>query len=148
MAKKSLFDDNVYREVTDRINRLEPGSEPEWGEMSVGQMLAHCAEVTEVGNGKELEGTPFIFKLVGPLVKKLLVSEKPFPRASRTHPQYIITDPKDFEEQRARLLQSLEKMRADGPVARKHPAFGNMSAEERGWSNYKHLDHHLQQFGV
>jgi hypothetical protein len=29
-----------------------------------------------------------------------------------------------------------------------HSFFGPMTAEEKGWSMYKHHDHHLQQFGV
>ena len=148
MAKKSLFDDAVYREVTDRINQLEPGIQPEWGKMSVGQMLAHCAEVVEVANGKELEGTPFYVKLLGPLIKRMIVSEKPFPKKGKTHPQYEVHDSMDFHAQKERLVHAIDELRSGGPAPREHPLMGHMTAEEVGWGNYKHLDHHLRQFGV
>ena len=118
--------------------------------MTAAQMLAHCAEVQEVGNGnRKLEGTPFLVRLFGPLIRRMVVSEKPYPRDARTHPQYEQREPRDFERETARLLVQLTAFRAteqESPV--RHPIFGVLSHEERGWAAYKHLDHHLRQFGV
>lgn len=148
MARRSLFDDDVYREIRERIDRLEPDAKREWGTMSPAQMLAHCSEVVEVANGKDLEGTPFYVKLLGPLIKRMIVSEKPFPKKGKTHPQYEVHDPKDFQAQKERLVSAIDELRSGGASPREHPLMGRMSAEEVGWGNYKHLDHHLRQFGV
>lgn len=48
---KSLFDTETYQEIIDRIEKLNENSTPNWGEMSVGQMLTHCQKPLEVANG-------------------------------------------------------------------------------------------------
>lgn len=116
--------------------------------MSVAQMFAHCAEIQEVANGKNLVGTPVIVRMFAPLIRRMVVGDKPYPRDTRTHPQYAQADERDFEMEKLRLLAALDSFADAGPRASRHPIFGHMSAEERGWSSYKHLDHHLTQFGV
>ena len=148
MEIKDLYEDAVFEEILERIALLTPESQPEWGEMSVAQMLAHVAEVQDVNNGKPLKGTPFFIKWMGGLIKKKVVDTKPYPKSVRTHPQYIMSEPEDFEIQRERLVNSLRAMRAVGRKEFKHPIFGMMTPLEKGWATYKHLDHHLQQFGV
>jgi len=148
MGKKNLHDEATYEEVLARILRLTAESTPEWGEMTVGQMLAHAAEVQDVMNGKALKGTPFFLRIVGPMVKKILVDMKPYKRHLRTHPQYVMTDPEDFDQQQDRLIDSLRSFRVMGKSGFKHPIFGRLTAEERSWAAYKHLNHHLTQFGV
>ena len=148
MTGKDLFDASTYQEIVDRINTLTPSTVPEWGKMNVAQMLAHCAEVIDVGNGKPLKGTPWYLKPFGGIVKKMVLSEKPYPKDLGTHPQYVMGEPEDFNAQKERLLLSMKAMIALGRVAKKHPLMGHMSAEERGFAQYKHLDHHLTQFGV
>jgi hypothetical protein len=118
--------------------------------MTPAQMLAHCSEVQEVLNGtRELVGTPLPLRLIAPLIRRVVVSDKPYPRGSRTHPQYIQDGEKDFEAERRRLLKALEVFRdSEHEPAPRHPLFGRLSHPERGRSSYKHLDHHLRQFGV
>lgn len=119
--------------------------------MTAAQMLAHCAEIQDVSNGKELRGTPFVVKLFKGMIRNMVVNEKPFPKNTKTHPQYRQTSDRDFEEEKRRLLEALDKF-VNADVAQserfEHPLFGSMTAEEKGWSMYKHLDHHLRQFGV
>jgi hypothetical protein len=148
MERKNLFDATTYDEVVSRIHKLTPQSQPEWGQMSVGQMLAHCAEVQDVSNGKPLKGTPWFVKMMGGVIKKMVMSDKPYGKNLRTHPQYVMTEPEDFERQRDRLLHSMKTMIALGKSGVKHPIFGKLTADEKGWMVYKHLDHHLSQFGV
>jgi hypothetical protein len=119
--------------------------------MNVAQMLAHCAEIFEVTNGKELKGTPWFVKLMGGLIKRMVLSPKPYPKETGTHPQYVVADERQFETEKQRLLNALEQFAtADKAIAeqRKHPIFGTMTLDEQGWSMYKHLDHHLAQFGA
>lgn len=151
MEKKNFYDEDTYQALLERIGRLTPDTVPAWGKMNPGQMCAHCAEVAEVANGKALVGTPWYVRLMGGLIKRLVLSEKPYPRGTMTHPQYEIGAGAEFEEQKARLLAVLEAMHSAGrdhAGDNKHPLFGVMSADQHGWLTYKHLDHHLTQFGV
>jgi len=145
--RRSLNDPAVAESVRERIKRLTPATRPRWGEMSVDQMLAHCAEVQEVMNGKALTGTPWYIRLAGPLIKRGVVSMRPYSRGLRTHPQYQITDEHEFVAEQERLLDAIETARQGGGAV-DHPIFGHLSTEEAGWASYKHLDHHLTQFGV
>ena len=119
--------------------------------MNAAQMCAHCAEVAEVAHGKALVGTPWYVRLLGGLIRKLVLSDKPYPRGAKTHPQYEIAPSVDFAEQHSRLLGVLAEMYSEGAghaAEAKHPIFGPMTADEHGWATYKHLDHHLRQFGL
>ena len=150
MEQPSLFSPDVHDDCVRRIERLTADTLPEWGVMSAAQMLSHCADVQEVMNGsRELEGTPLPMRLLGPLIRRMVVSGRPYPKGSRTHPQYLQTEDRVFDAEKRRLLTALEEFRATehGPTVR-HALFGEMTRDERGWSSYKHLDHHLRQFGV
>ncbi len=72
--------------------------------MNAAQMCAHCAEVAEVAGGKPLTGTPWYVRLLGGLIKKMVLSDRPYPRSTRTHPQYVIPTTVEFDAQKARLL--------------------------------------------
>lgn len=151
MERKNFFDDDTYEALLERLDRLLPDSAPAWGKMNAAQMLAHCSEVAEVANGKALEGTPWYIGLFGGLIKKLVLSGRPYPRGTKTHPQYIIGEDNDFDREKARLLEVLAAMHSGGRAQagrKRHPIFGAMTADEHGWATYKHLDHHLTQFQV
>lgn len=148
MEQKSLYDPVVFDETLKRIDSIAPETVPQWGKMDAAQMLAHCAEVLDVSNGKPLTGTPFIAKLFKGYIKKMVIGPKPYPKSTQTHPQYLQTEPRDFEEEKQRLLGSLEKMKGMEGEKVEHTLFGVLSKEEKGWAMYKHLDHHLQQFGA
>lgn len=149
VARKNLYDDATYEECRARIGHLRADSEPLWGTMSAAQMLAHCAEVQEVSNGKPLVGTPWFIKLFAPLVRRAVVGDRPYARGIKTHPQYRQTTEGNFEAEMGRLLDSLQAFAENrGRAAVPHPLFGEMHEAEKGWASYKHLDHHLEQFGV
>ncbi len=144
----SLHTPEAYQACLQRLGRLTPESKPEWGSMSAAQMLAHCAEVQEVANGKDLVGTPLVIRLFSRLIRKMVLSDKPYSRNVRTHPQYVQTEERDFEMEKLRLFAALDSFVDTGPRSLDHPLFGRMSGEECSWSCYKHLNHHLNQFGV
>lgn len=151
MDKRDFYDDTTRAELLDRIAKLTPETQPVWGTMNPAQMCAHCSEVLEVADGKPLVGTPWFIQLFGRLIKRMVLSEKSYPRGSRTHPQYEIPDSAQFEQERDRLVRVINKLHAAGgshAAETKHPLFGAMTAGEAGWSSYKHLDHHLTQFGA
>lgn len=147
MYPKNLYDQATYVDILERLNKLTPASQPVWGKMDVGQMLAHCAEGQDVYNGKPLKA-PFVMKLMRPLIRPMLLSHKDFKQNAPTLDQFRMEDPEDFAQQRERLVNSLRTMHALGRRAFKHPMLGMMTSDEVGWITWKHLDHHLRQFGV
>lgn len=152
MERRNFYDPATYSALIGRIERLTADAEPAWGTMDAAQMLSHCAEVAEVAAGsRPLVGTPWLVRLMGGLIKRMVLSDRPYPRNGRTHPQYVMETAVDFEEQRGRLLAVLQALSDAGPEAvgrLRHPIFGAVTADEAGWAAYKHLDHHLTQFGV
>ncbi len=150
LIKKSLYSPEVYQECLDRIEQLAPDAAPQWGSMTPAQMLSHCAEIQEVSNGKELRNTPFLVMLFKGMIRNMVVNDKPYPKNTKTHSQYKQTSDRDFETEKKRLLKALQEFVSTEkqPGQPKHPLFGEMTPEEKGWSAYKHLNHHLTQFGV
>jgi hypothetical protein len=148
---KSIYDPEHYDALLNRIHRLNPDSTPGWGKMDVGQMLAHCAEVQEVMNGKQLQKTPFLAKLFRGVIKKAVLSTKVYGKNSQTHPQYMVVTKQDFDSSKNRFLGALNvafSSTKEEVLETKHALFGQMTVEEKGWASYKHHDHHLKQFGV
>jgi hypothetical protein len=149
---KNIFDSNETDAIIARINQLKPTTKPLWGKMSADQMLAHCNvpyEMAYEDKHKKPNGfTQFMMKL---FVKNAVVGPKPYKKNSRTAPQFIIADAKNFVEEKARLTDYLRKTQdlgGDYFDGRASHSFGNLTKQE--WNNmfYKHLDHHLNQFGV
>ncbi|WP_397447159.1 DUF1569 domain-containing protein [Polaribacter sp. R77954] len=149
---KNIFTNEVTEEITSRIEYLTSESQPIWGTMSVAQMLAHCCVTYEMvytnKHPKPNAFTKFIMKL---FIKKIIVSEKPYAKNGRTAPQFLIVDEKEFETEKKRLIDFINKTQKLGEKefeGKASPSFGNLTAKE--WNNlfYKHLDHHLRQFGV
>ena len=101
----------VAETVIARINRLTPSSQPQWGKMSVDKMLAHLnvAYETIYEPGKHPAPNFFMKHILKLFVKPLVTGEKPMKRNSPTAPYFIIASDKDFEVEKARLLQFIRK---------------------------------------
>ena len=147
MTKRNLYDADVLEDVLERLSKINADTQPEWGKMDAAQMFAHCAEVQDAYNGKPIK-VAFWMRLLKPMWRPLLLAEKPFGKNAPTLDQFRMADPEDFDRQRDRLLDSLRTMHALGKRTMQHPLLGHMSSEDIGWITYKHMDHHLQQFGV
>jgi hypothetical protein len=148
---KSLFDSNDRAAVVARIEALRPESMRVWGKMDVAQMLRHCSIALETGTGERPMKQKLIGKILMPFIRKSIFGEKPFSRNGPTDPTYVIADERDFAVERKRLLDVIQLFvgRGEAEVAKApHPFFGRMTGQEWGQVMYKHLDHHLQQFGV
>ncbi len=152
MALPDIFSKNVSDEVIQRINNLSATAQPKWGKMSVGQMMAHCNVTYEmVYENKHPAPKGFMKLMLKLLVKNLVVSEKPYKHNSRTAPAFLITSEKDFNAEKSRLINYITKTQQQGGDSfnnKSSLSFGPLSTTE--WNNmfYKHLNHHLTQFGV
>ena len=149
---KDLFDPQVTAELIFRINQLTPESPALWGKMSVDQMLAHCCVAYDMAFTNKYPKPNSVMRfLLKTFVKKGVVNEVPYKKNIPTAPAFVIADRKNFEEEKNRLISYLEQTLALGKShfeGKESISFGPMSAQE--WNNlfYKHLDHHLNQFGV
>jgi Protein of unknown function (DUF1569) len=149
---KSMFDPPVATEVRDRLATLRPDSARVWGKMIPAQAMAHCAISLESATGQRKLKRVFIGRLIGPLVKRLALSDdKPMVRNSPTAPELVVADERNFDVERARVAALVDQFAAAGPAGcttRPHAFFGSLTPDEWGALMYKHLDHHLRQFGV
>jgi hypothetical protein len=149
---KNIFSSEVTEEIINRINKLNPDSKPLWGKMSVDQMLAHCNVTYEHIYEDKHPKTGALKKLILKLlVKNYVVSEKTYKRNGPTSPEFIIKDEKNFEKEKTRLINFIKKTRELGESyfdGKESHSFGILNSTE--WNNlfFKHLDHHLSQFGV
>jgi hypothetical protein len=148
MEVKNLFDVSVKQDMISRINSLSPESKAQWGKMNVEQMLAHCQMPLGVATGKHILKRNFFFSLIGPLFKKQLFNDQPFKRNLPTDKSFIIADPETFEKEKQKLIDMINSFSEATLSGEPHPFFGKLSAEEWSRGTWKHLDHHLQQFGV
>ncbi len=153
MALPSVFDSSVASGLIQRINQLTPATSPKWGKMSVGQMLAHCNVPYEmVFEPNRHPQPPLLMRLLlKTVVKNAVTNQKPYKPNLRTAPAFLQTEPKNFDREKARLVEHIskvQKMGAEEFEGRKSHSFGPLTKEQ--WNNmfYKHLDHHLGQFGV
>lgn len=148
---KNLFDTGVYNEIIHRIDTLTAQSQRQWGKMNVAQMLAHCKEAFKVPLSDKKMPRMFLGLLVGWMIKAKLYNDSPWKKNLPTAPNFIIKDEREFEKEKRELTSLINRFYNGGPgnVGRfPHPMFGSFTTEQWGKSMYKHLDHHLQQFGV
>jgi hypothetical protein len=148
---QTLFDPADRQSVLGRLERLEPGAERQWGKMGAAQMLAHCSAAMEVATGEAPRKQALIGKIFAPFVRSSLLGEKPFGRNSPTDPAFVVRDEKDFtaEKQRlTRLVNTFCENGAEKASTQIHSFLGKLRGEEWGVMMYKHLDHHLRQFGA
>ena len=150
---KNIFKKEVTQEVINRINNLKKDTQPIWGKMDVSQMLAHVNVQYEIIYENEKFPKPnFLMKFIlKNFVKKAVVGPKPFAKNGRTAPYFVISSEKDFEKEKTRLIQYLTKTQENGVkvlLPRDTKSFGKLSADEWNTLFYKHINHHLEQFGV
>lgn len=152
MALPNIFSSNVCQALITRIEQLNPGARPKWGKMSAAQMLAHCNVTYEMifENIHPKPGAVMRF-IMKAFVKNIVVSEKPYAHNSKTAPQFVITDTKNFDVEQQRLVAYINKCQQLGESyfdGKASHSFGVLTLTE--WNNmlYKHLEHHLTQFGV
>ncbi|MCL7763557.1 DUF1569 domain-containing protein [Polaribacter sp. Z014] len=149
---RNIFEKEITNEVIKRIDNLTASTKPTWGKMSVSQMLSHCSVSYEmVYTDKYPKPNAFTKWILKMFVKKIVVSEKPYAKNGKTAAQFIISDDKEFEVEKKILIDYITKTQELGEAyfeGKESHSFGELTAVEWNNSFYKHLDHHLTQFGV
>jgi hypothetical protein len=149
---KSLFNPAENQEIINRINRLSPESSHEWGTMNVSQMMAHLQVAIKSALGEITVKRKFMSYLMGGIIKKIVLKdEKPFPQNAKTDEQFVIPDQREFEKEKTALIEVVNRFPSLKPGSldnNMHPFFGPLTSDEWFRLQWKHIDHHLRQFGV
>ncbi len=147
---KNLFERETVEEVTRRIDSLQPASQRLWGKMDAAQMMAHCSAALDMASGRVQLPRVFIGRLIGPLFKSVYTSEKPFSQNNPTAKELVTAGERDFLRERELLKQKVRQFHEGGEASctrHPHPFFGSLTPQQWSRGMYKHLDHHLRQFG-
>jgi hypothetical protein len=149
---ESIFRKETAQSYIDRIHQLTPQTQPQWGNMNVAQMLAHCQMPIKTATGELVPKiNPIVKFLFGKTAKKQLINDPEFKRNLPTFSEAKIVDQRIFEKERTKLVETIQAFQEKGPAGltkSAHPFFGEMSVAEWDFLQVKHLDHHLRQFGV
>ena len=149
---KSFFDGNASQGFKERLACLSSDSERQWGKMNAAQTVAHLSKGMEQAMGEVLPPRMFVGRIIGGFIKfHVLKDDEPMRHNSPTVPGFVITDDRDLTAERQRLYKLIDRAAAGGPkICTDHPHsfFGKLTPEQWGILMYKHLDHHLRQFGV
>ncbi len=148
---KNIFNQLHTEEILNRIDKLSPNSKPQWGKMDVAQMLAHCSSFQDIAMGNSFPRRGWLGIIVGRFAKHIMYNDKTLPHNMSTIPTILIADDRDFETEKEKLKQKIIIFQHNGPekcTNHPHPFFGKLTSEQWRKGIYKHLDHHLNQFGV
>lgn len=148
---QSLFHPEGNRQIIERIEKLTPITLSEWGVMTVSQMLEHCQQPIKVSFGTLQLKPNLLSVLFGKMAKKRMAQQKQFSRSLPTVKEFRIKHEPDFNQAKSTLIGMVQRFSNEGHGAiavTKHPFFGEMTMEEWDILQWKHLDHHLRQFGV
>jgi len=148
---KNLFEKESTDEILSRVDQLQPAAQRQWGKMEVAQMMAHCSAALDMASGEINPPRMFVGRILGPLVKPIFTNEKPFAQNNPTEKRLVVADRRDFAREQEQLKQKIQQFHQGGEAActrHPHPFFGTLSPQDWSRGMYKHMDHHLRQFGV
>lgn len=149
---KSLFSESDYKEIRTRIENLTAKNQRQWGKMNIAQMLAHCSIGFEIVIGKLpfQDKSNFVLRTLGKKIVLYMVKRGDLGKNQSTFSIYKIRGEKEFESEKARLLENIDsfyKLGYKNEIGR-HPYFGELSKEDWGAMQYVHTNHHLMQFSA
>lgn len=151
MASRSLRDRTGRQAILDRLAALTPEHPRLWGRMEPAQLLPHLAGGLRLALGERKLGDPPPPSVRGAVQRYLAIHWLPWPKGRiQSPPGSFATASLGWERDREVLIGLIERFAATPPVelAGTHPTFGRMRTRDWDVLQYRHLDHHLRQFGV
>jgi len=151
MSSQSLVDDAARGALIARLDDLRPDATRAWGSMDAAQMLAHCRTPLLVATGEIRLKRTLVGRLFGRLAKRMVLGPGDMKRNLPTDKEFVVTAARDFERERNELKQEMQRFVAcarGGKLGDVHPFFGPMTLDDWDRIQWKHIDHHLRQFGA
>jgi hypothetical protein len=143
----TLLNDADRAQIIARLRRLTPNRTPLWGMFTAPRMLCHVTDQLRVATGIII-GRHRDSLLRRTLVKWVVVfsSMQAPPVKVQTIPEMLSTAPTSWDADMATCIWLINEV-GRGKANGRHPAFGPLTSREWGRLAWKHLDHHLRQFG-
>ena len=148
---KTLFQKEVVDDVISRIDQLQPTSPRLWGKMDVAQMMAHCSVTMDIAAGRLNPPRIFIGRLIAPFFKSSYTNDRPFGKNGPTGKELVISNRREFLWEQDQLKRKVRQFHEGGEAhctRHPHPFLGTLTPYAWSRGMYKHLDHHLRQFGA
>ncbi len=153
MALPSIYSVDTTKKLAERIDSLTNETPALWGKMNAGQMLSHCCVAYQQILGENTDKPSFFMRwLLKSFFKKSMVNDIPYKPNLPTGPTFVrINQEFDIEIEKQKLkgyIIKIQEMGAEKLATTPSLSLGKLNATE--WNNmiYKHIDHHLRQFGV
>ncbi len=136
------------------LNNLDAGAKGKWGKMNGQQMVEHLSAFFAISTGK------LTFPMVTPIAllpkfKEFLWSEKEFRENTKAPvlpeeplPLKFATMGDSIKALNNEVKEFVDQFGKDDKLIREHPVFGALNFEEWVLLHYKHVNHHLRQFGL
>jgi hypothetical protein len=144
----SLRDQATRSVILRRLQRLTPATKPNWGEFNAARMVCHLNDSIDVALG-EISSHSLNRKAFQHFpLKHLAMYVVPFPKGFPAPPEMLSSAPATFAADRQRLFDLIDRL-ATAPKAQgtEHPLFGPLTMDEWNALQWKHIGHHLKQFG-
>lgn len=145
----TIFDPVAYKRLSIRLARIDRQAAPHWGKMSVNQMLNHLKVATGSGlqNYQLADESSWLNRQV---IKRIAIYLLPRLPQNAAAPVGFSVEA-NVEHSFAAEQTSVRKVLHDAYLSLRsyfpHPLFGNMNRADWGRLVYRHIDHHLRQFG-
>lgn len=148
---KTIFEQDVRKELTDRIGSLTQNHTAQWGKMNLFQMIKHCVIWNDwvLGESKYMYKQEFMGWLFGRMaLNGLIKNDKPLSKNVPAGSFAIKETDGDTIYEKQILLRQISLYENFSNPEFIHNFFGRMKREEIGIFVYKHMDHHLRQFNA
>jgi len=151
----SIASAETRAELIRRLEGLTPTTPRRWGTLTAAEMLCHLGDTFESVLGVRIPPGPPASRAPRPVLKWLILyAPLPWPKGARTRPGVDPhregSRPGEFDSDRFRVVGGLDRL-AVAPaesLAANHFMVGPMSRKDWHRWAYKHVDHHLRQFGL
>ena len=146
---KSIWQDEDRRGINDRVAGLAWDRRAEWGKFTAPKMICHLADSLKMAMG-DLKVAPKRSPIRYAPLKQLIVYIAPFPKGVPTAPELLAREPREWRNDAADLQGLLARAASARTTETwpEHPAFGALSRRAWGVLIFRHMDHHLRQFGA
>jgi len=149
---KNLFNDSDRDAIIARLSKVNPDTQRKWGTMNAHQMIVHLADPFRSALGERqvtMLDSPLRFFPINKLVSQIM----PWPKGAPTAPGFVQgkqgSSPVEFEKDRHELLALLNRFSQQQTIKfSPNPTFGNLTSKEWARLMWRHMNHHLTQFGL
>jgi hypothetical protein len=148
--ENSIYSKSDTEKIIARIHSLTTENKAIWGVMNVDQMVKHCIAAVEVAYGEKEVEVKWMMRLLGRLVKNKIFNSD-FQQNSPTAKEFVFSGSYDLEASKLILIEKFSRFSNEGKEAiavMNHPFWGKMTYEDWDKLMWKHIDHHLRQFGA